>query len=57
MEPNKCSAWEWVSWDELRADAEKMISGAGSPEKTLFLPLVELFTQRPDFSVSKDSLV
>ncbi|KAJ5984326.1 hypothetical protein N7481_006425 [Penicillium waksmanii] len=57
MEPNKCSAWEWVSWDEIRVDAEKMISGAGSPEKTLFLPLVELFIQRPDFSVSRDSVV
>jgi 8-oxo-dGTP diphosphatase len=57
MEPNKCSAWEWVSWDEIRVDAEKMTSGAGSPEKTLFLPLVELFTQRPNFSVSRDSVV
>lgn len=57
MEPNKCSAWEWVSWDEMKADAEKMISGSGTPEKQLFLPLVELLVQRPAFSVSKDIVV
>ncbi|OQE26294.1 hypothetical protein PENSTE_c005G07384 [Penicillium steckii] len=56
MEPNKCTAWEWVSWDEVKADAEKMISGEGTPEKQLFLPLMELVIQRPNFSISKDGV-
>ncbi|KAJ5776059.1 uncharacterized protein N7511_001070 [Penicillium nucicola] len=43
MEPEKCEAWEWISWDEMKA-------GLGDGRE-LFLPLTELFTQRPDFRV------
>ncbi|KAJ5168988.1 uncharacterized protein N7482_004582 [Penicillium canariense] len=50
MEPEKCSAWEWTSWDELRAAGESQISsGSASTGKQLFLPLLSLLQQRPDF--------
>jgi 8-oxo-dGTP diphosphatase len=41
MEPEKCEAWKWVSWDELRAYEEEQ----------LFLPLLDLFGQRPHFRI------
>ncbi|KAJ5090330.1 hypothetical protein N7532_009014 [Penicillium argentinense] len=54
MEPEKCTAWDWVSWDEMVADAKIMVSGEGTPSKELFLPLVELLLQRPAFSISRE---
>ncbi|KAJ6052111.1 uncharacterized protein N7446_006753 [Penicillium canescens] len=43
LEPEKCEAWEWISWDEMKA-------GVGEGWN-LFMPLSELFKQRPEFWV------
>ncbi|KAJ6072621.1 hypothetical protein N7467_010706 [Penicillium canescens] len=43
LEPEKCEAWEWISWDEMKA-------GVGEGWN-LFMPLSELFKQRPEFRV------
>lgn len=44
--------WEWISWDDLRAyGEEEMKAGVGFEGRKLFLPLLELFRQRPDFRV------
>ncbi|GAA5848663.1 hypothetical protein JCM8547_004588 [Rhodosporidiobolus lusitaniae] len=41
LEPEKCERWEWTSWEKLKALA-------ADPDNTLFLPLRDLFLQRPD---------
>ncbi|GAA5968324.1 hypothetical protein JCM11641_003810 [Rhodosporidiobolus odoratus] len=41
LEPEKCERWEWTSWDKLK-------ELAASPDNNLFLPLGNLFLQRPD---------
>ncbi|CAI7613020.1 uncharacterized protein N7487_001201 [Penicillium crustosum] len=52
IEPEKCDGWEWISWDELRVyGEEEMKAGDGFEGRRLFLPLLELFRQRPDFRV------
>ncbi|KAK1142109.1 hypothetical protein N8T08_008192 [Aspergillus melleus] len=52
LEPEKCEAWEWTSWDKLRTyrDAQ-MDSGPAFAGRQLFLPLLNLFEQRPDFYI------
>ncbi|KAL2756559.1 hypothetical protein ACRALDRAFT_2101450 [Sodiomyces alcalophilus JCM 7366] len=45
MEPGKCGAWFWKSWDEMRALGE---GGVDGDEGGLFLPLVHLFEQHSD---------
>ncbi|KAJ5364487.1 uncharacterized protein N7496_010200 [Penicillium cataractarum] len=52
MEPEKCTAWEWASWDELRAEGQLQLSSVPNHTgKELFLPLLSLIEQRPDFRV------
>lgn len=53
MEPNKCSKWEWIPWQ----DVWKWVKGQTEAEagkgkwsgEYLFLPIVNLFRQQPDF--------
>ncbi|GLI72367.1 hypothetical protein PoHVEF18_000539 [Penicillium ochrochloron] len=52
LEPEKCTAWEWASWDELRAEGvSQLSSGSNHTGRELFLPLLSLIEQRPDFRV------
>ncbi|GAA6027046.1 hypothetical protein JCM8097_006068 [Rhodosporidiobolus ruineniae] len=40
-EPEKCDRWDWTSWEKLKELAE-------DPQDNLFLPLSDLFLQRPE---------
>ncbi|KAI4122747.1 MAG: hypothetical protein LQ338_005640 [Usnochroma carphineum] len=48
LEPDKCEAWEWASWEDMlkwvKQDAEAQ---GGVVEKKLFTPLLNLVRQRP----------
>ncbi|BGP06058.1 Nudix hydrolase 1 [Rhodotorula toruloides] len=41
LEPEKCERWEWHTWPQLK-------ELASAPHNRLFLPLRNLFLQRPD---------
>ncbi|EKG10293.1 hypothetical protein MPH_12573 [Macrophomina phaseolina MS6] len=49
LEPEKCEEWRWISWDELRTWVEKSKAGQEDAPR-LFLPLLDLFAQRPGLS-------
>lgn len=54
LEPDKCRAWEWVSWEDLLRWAEQQRDAKGKGgevivEKKLFTPLLSLIEQRPGF--------
>ncbi|KAJ6010627.1 hypothetical protein N7451_002039, partial [Penicillium sp. IBT 35674x] len=52
LEPEKCEGWEWISWDDLRAQGETQISlGSKASERILFSPLIALLQQRPNIRV------
>ncbi|KAJ5129285.1 uncharacterized protein N7515_005324 [Penicillium bovifimosum] len=51
LEPEKCESWEWISWDAMRAYGEEEMEGDGSRGMKLFMPLLDLFRQRPEFRV------
>ena len=44
LEPHKCEAWEWASWEDVKQEAE---AESGNAEKKLFTPLSNLIRQRP----------
>ena len=43
MEPKKCEGWEWWTTAQLREKYD-------SEPKTLFLPIQNLFEQRPEMA-------
>ncbi|KAJ5693197.1 hypothetical protein N7462_002620 [Penicillium macrosclerotiorum] len=52
LEPEKCMAWKWTSWEELRIEGEAQLRSDSNPtEEPLFLPLLSLIEQRPGFLV------
>lgn len=61
-EPDKCHAWEWVDWNQLRCWAERGTrdhdhDNHGRQEGTcrpLFMPLLEIFRQRPHLCPAGD---
>ncbi|KAJ5549827.1 hypothetical protein N7461_004525 [Penicillium sp. DV-2018c] len=56
LEPEKCECWEWISWGEMRTyGEEEMRAGEcdtdGFQGRRLFMPLLDLFRQWPEFRV------
>ncbi|MCJ1330387.1 hypothetical protein MMC10_007070 [Thelotrema lepadinum] len=50
LEPHKCRAWEWVTWEELSGWVKKENEAARTGEaveKKMFTPFLSLFDQRP----------
>jgi hypothetical protein len=48
LEPNKCEAWIWTTWDEMLQE----LGGRGAEEDSkakLFQPLINLVEQRHEF--------
>lgn len=44
MEPEKCVAWEWITWETMKDWAY----GPASKKRELFQPLTDLLKQRSD---------
>ncbi|EAW13240.1 nucleotide triphosphate diphosphatase NUDT15 [Aspergillus clavatus NRRL 1] len=56
LEPEKCEEWRWTAWEEVRSwyDRQAQAKGNGSSAgPTLFIPLLNLFRQRPAFNPSQ----
>ncbi|KAJ5093326.1 hypothetical protein N7456_009187 [Penicillium angulare] len=52
LEPEKCDAWQWTSWDELQANADAQVQGGPDFKgPVLFSPIIALFQQRPGVRV------
>ncbi|KAJ5216956.1 NUDIX hydrolase [Penicillium chermesinum] len=52
LEPEKCTEWQWVSWDELLEEGKAQIAdGPAYQGRKLFSPIVELFKQRPNVRI------
>ncbi|OCL09827.1 hypothetical protein AOQ84DRAFT_403395 [Glonium stellatum] len=56
MEPNKCAKWEWTSWEEMwdlaKGQAQAEAGDGKWDQRYLFLPIVNLRRQHPDFDPS-----
>ncbi|KAF2002357.1 nudix domain-containing protein [Amniculicola lignicola CBS 123094] len=52
LEPEKCARWDWVPWSQMwkwgKQQAEAEAQG-NKVEKKMFLPLVNLYRDYPDF--------
>ncbi|PWY81983.1 hypothetical protein BO70DRAFT_315497 [Aspergillus heteromorphus CBS 117.55] len=54
MEPEKCSKWEWVTWEQTRSFFQEQSTAEenGSNDfagRQLFIPILNLFRQRETF--------
>ncbi|KAF7174153.1 hypothetical protein CNMCM5623_006657 [Aspergillus felis] len=57
LEPEKCDEWRWISWGDVRSWFEKQVQTEGvetsDDQPRLFIPLLNLFRQRPTFDPTK----
>ncbi|GIJ99709.1 hypothetical protein Aspvir_003711 [Aspergillus viridinutans] len=57
LEPEKCDEWRWISWEDVRSWFEKQVQTEGMEtsdgQPRLFIPLFNLFRQRPTFDPTK----
>ncbi|KAI5917304.1 NUDIX hydrolase domain-like protein [Camillea tinctor] len=54
MEPNKCLAWNWMSWEELREwCAHHDDTTPEWADKKCFLPILNLAKEHPELDLSK----
>ncbi|KAF4211260.1 hypothetical protein CNMCM8980_006859 [Aspergillus fumigatiaffinis] len=57
LEPEKCDEWRWISWDDVRLWFDRQVHTEGTEtsddQPRLFIPLFNLFQQRPTFDPKK----
>ncbi|RHZ43459.1 nucleotide triphosphate diphosphatase NUDT15 [Aspergillus thermomutatus] len=57
LEPEKCDEWRWISWEDVRLWFDKQVQTEGmetsDDQPRLFIPLLNLFRQRPAFDPRK----
>lgn len=57
MEPEKCDEWRWISWEDVRLWFDEQVQTEGMEtshdQPRLFIPLFNLFRQRPTFDPRK----
>ncbi|KAF7122589.1 hypothetical protein CNMCM5793_000614 [Aspergillus hiratsukae] len=57
LEPEKCDEWRWISWEDVRSWFDKQVQSEGMEtshdQPRLFIPLLNLFRQRPTFHPRK----
>ncbi|GFG26032.1 nudix hydrolase 1 [Aspergillus udagawae] len=57
LEPEKCDEWRWISWEDVRSWFDKQVQAEGmetsDDQPRLFIPLLNLFRQRPTFDPTK----
>ncbi|KAF7563938.1 hypothetical protein G7046_g222 [Stylonectria norvegica] len=50
LEPEKCDAWHWKTWDELKQYLPLRSQGGSSQGESLFLPLAHLIEQNANLT-------